>query len=180
MTRLTSPLVSLASLAAAVFAASCYSDPPKPPLSPLALYQPLHKKRPAAQQVADLCPLRVADSVVMEQPVEHGVALVFTTPGDVADVRRRVRAMADLHDMNRDLIATTVRTRRSMHAAARYVEDVDGGARIVFRPPHETDLFEFRQEVGFEVMRLRAGECPMIMPERATPEGEPTLATASR
>lgn len=156
--------------------AGCYASTASPPPAT----HPTRATPPArvtSDTLADLCPLRVPQAVVAAEPVDEGGALAFHTQGDVADLRRRVRAMADLHDLNRDALMKSLRGQTTLHAAARYVEDLPDGARIVFRPSHELDVEEYRGDLESEAVRLRAGQCPMIMPP--TPLDEPTR-TASR
>src|SRR5206468_9019668 len=50
--------------------------------------------------MADSCPMAVAGTSVRAEEVEGGTAMVFTTTGDVAELRRRVTAMADMHNKN--------------------------------------------------------------------------------
>lgn len=150
-----------------VAVAGCYSTAPVPATAPP---DPAPRAVLDAESVADLCPLGVPSAVVRVQELEIGLALEFTTSGDVADVRRRTRLMADVRDDLRDEIARTKRSNQTLHAAERYVEDVEGGARIVFLPPHATDLHAYRLDLDAEAMRLRGGDCPMVMPQRPGPE----------
>lgn len=53
-----------------------------------------HEKR--SGMMAEMCPMQVAGATVSAESREHGAALVFTTTtGDVADLQRRVRHMAE-------------------------------------------------------------------------------------
>lgn len=46
--------------------------------------------------MAEMCPMQVAGATVSAESREHGAALLFTTTtGDVADLQRRVRHMAE-------------------------------------------------------------------------------------
>ncbi|MGH8308962.1 MAG: hypothetical protein ACRETX_04120, partial [Steroidobacteraceae bacterium] len=46
--------------------------------------------------MAQMCPMQVVGATVTAEPREHGAALVFTTPtGEVAELQRRVRHMAE-------------------------------------------------------------------------------------
>jgi hypothetical protein len=48
--------------------------------------------------MADSCPMAVAGTTVRAEEVAGGSSLVFTTTGDVNELRRRVSAMAEMHD----------------------------------------------------------------------------------
>lgn len=50
--------------------------------------------------MGDSCPMAVAGTSVRAEEVEGGTAMVFTTTGDVAELRRRVTEMADMHNKN--------------------------------------------------------------------------------
>jgi hypothetical protein len=55
--------------------------------------------QPSATTAEDpSCPVAVPGTSVAVQEADGGVALVFTTTGDVADVRRRAREMARMHN----------------------------------------------------------------------------------
>jgi hypothetical protein len=45
-----------------------------------------------------MCPMQVPGTTAKTADVEGGVALSFTTSGDVADLRQRVRGMAEMHN----------------------------------------------------------------------------------
>lgn len=52
--------------------------------------------------MAETCPMQVPGTTVSSEPVTNGAALVFATQtGDVADLRLRVRRMADMHNQHR-------------------------------------------------------------------------------
>ncbi|HXK18140.1 MAG TPA: hypothetical protein VNG33_10080 [Polyangiaceae bacterium] len=48
--------------------------------------------------MGDSCPMAVAGTTVRAEEVAGGTSMVFTTTGDVAELRRRVSAMADMHN----------------------------------------------------------------------------------
>ncbi len=136
---------------------------------------------PIAQEthlaLKDLCPLEVPSATVRADDIEIGAALVFTTGGpyggDVADLRRRVRHMADIHNHHRDWLATRMPERALLPPSERQVDDVEGGARIVFKAGEGAQMAELRDRVRAEARRLEAGTCPIAMP-RAPAPGTPT------
>lgn len=100
--------------------------------------------RPAVA-AADTCPLDLDGASLEVQDTELGVALAFTSYGDVSELRRRVRLLGDVKN------ATTHH---------RFVEDVEGGARIVFPA-------ELRGEVVAVAQHMEAGACPIALPTSA-------------
>jgi hypothetical protein len=50
------------------------------------------------QGMAGMCPMQVEGTSATAEDVEGGAALAFTTTGDVAELRRRVAHMADMHN----------------------------------------------------------------------------------
>ena len=133
--RVPNPMRALLTLS---FVLAC-SHPP-------AAQAPAPRPPPAQTAAAELCPMDVAGVVLRVEPVEHGAALVFTTDKDVAEVRRRVRLMA----------------RAARASPARLLDDVPGGARIVFHPAGDID--GFREQLTAQADRFAGGECTSLMP----------------
>lgn len=50
------------------------------------------------QGMKGMCPMQVEGTSAMAEDVEGGAALAFTTTGDVAELRRRVAHMANMHN----------------------------------------------------------------------------------
>jgi hypothetical protein len=48
------------------------------------------------------CPMEVAGTTVRMEEVEGGAAMIFSTKSDVAELRRRVAAMAEMHGKHPD------------------------------------------------------------------------------
>ena len=104
-------------------------------------------KTPAVAQVApraDTCPLALSGAQLEVKDLEQGVALEFTTYEDVSELRRRVRLLGDIQ-----------------HAPAgrRYLEDVEGGARIVFPA-------EVKNQVVSVAQAMEGGACPITLPTK--------------
>lgn len=86
------------------------------------------------------CPLQLDGASLAVKDTELGVALEFTSYGDVAELRRLVRRLGNINE-----------------ARVAHVEDVDGGARIVFAA-------ELRGEVETMARAMEAGACPTALP----------------
>ena len=104
--------------------------------------------RPAKPQLAsldrDYCPLELDGAELAVKETDLGVALEFTSYGDVAELRRRVRKLGH--------VETAV-------AHGRHLEDVEGGARIVFPA-------ELRHEVEEVAGQLESGACVVVLPTK--------------
>ena len=145
----------------------------------------------------EMCPMRVPGATVSVADTEGGVAVVFKTTGDVAELRRRVRHMAEMHNRHhaegtmaccqgmmgggRDAGATPEQGGRGMmmggsHAgmvpAMAAAEDVEGGARIVLTPKDSAQLGALRTHVRDHAERMGRGECPMMMMGGASQSSE--------
>ena len=104
-------------------------------------------KAPAVAQAApraDVCPLALDGATVEVKDHDRGVALEFTSYDDVAELRRRVRLIGDI---------------QHAHEHGRFLEDVEGGARIVFPP-------QFREQVAAIGKQLDAGACVTSLPTK--------------
>ena len=88
--------------------------------------------------VAKACPLELDGASVAVKDTELGVALEFTSYGDVAELRRQVRQLG----------------------RGRVLEDVDGGARIVFAA-------ELRSQLEAVARDMESGACPLTLPVAA-------------
>jgi len=70
--------------------AACGSTPPAPPTT--------GKPEPAQPAGDPACPVEIAGTSVSVEDAPTGAALVFVTTGDVAELRKRVAAMAKQHN----------------------------------------------------------------------------------
>jgi hypothetical protein len=129
-----------------------------------------------------MCPMKVPGVTVSTSEVEGGVSVVFTTTGDVSDLRARVRRMAEMHEhmggMHHGGGAAKPGMMRGcmmgkaggMHAATATVEDVEGGARLILVPKDAADLPALRAHVQQCRDRMEKGECPMMGGRDAEPD----------
>lgn len=131
------------------------------------------------------CPL--AEANVKATNVPGGAALVFTTRDDVGALRSQVRQMAAMRNrMNQRMGAGPGATARGgtgggmhhggMHGGGRMmghgagmmsmvpsratVEDVPGGARLVFKPTDPDQLDTLRSQVRENAEAMRNADCP--------------------
>jgi len=118
--------------------------------------------------MADMCPMQVPGTKVTYGDVEGGAALSFSTKnGDVAELRRRVGRMAEMHNEMSD------HGSMMMPAATASVEDIPGGARIVLRPRDPAQLDALREQVRAHARRMASGECPMMTQQSGPGGGGP-------
>lgn len=116
-------------------------------------------------ELHDMCPLEVSAAKVEAQDTDAGAALAFTTTTDVAELRRRVRRMADMQNQNRDWLAARLGN-ATLPPARRLLDDIEGGARIEFRPADPSKLEELRAGIAAQAGRLLSGSCPVPMPRQ--------------
>jgi hypothetical protein len=110
--------------------------------------------------MAQNCPMNVKGAEVATADTKDGISLTFTTKsGDIADLRRRVQAMAQMH--------STVSSEAGMRGAmmipftAKY-EEVPQGARLALAPEDAAKLAEFRAQVRKHVEGMKSGNCSMM------------------
>src|SRR5690349_1299363 len=98
--------------------------------------------KPAVVQtsVANACPLELDGASLAVKDTDLGVALELTSYGDVAELRRQVRLLGRMND-----------------SQVSHVEDVDGGARIVFPADRRSDVEAMARAMD-------AGACPTALP----------------
>jgi hypothetical protein len=109
--------------------------------------RPVKAPQPVVAQAsprADTCPLALDGASLEVKDVEQGVALEFTSYDDVAELRRRVRLIADI---------------RHADTNKRILEDVEGGARIVFPD-------EFRSQIVEIGKQIELGACVAALPTK--------------
>ncbi len=140
--------------------------------------------------MAAMCPMAVQGTTVRADDPEGAAAMVFTTPGNVAELRRRVALMAEMH--NHRMGMHGARGGMGPHAhgesddggepshrgamqggmkgggmmmmppSATKSEDVEGGARLVFTPRDPAELSNVREHVHQHAERMTSGQCPMM------------------
>ena len=121
--------------------------------------------------LAGMCAAEVPDTRVAVSDTPSGGAITFTTSAaNVDEVRRRARAMADMHNQRHGADAAQAPSggQRGMmagmmpppsHAVA---EDVDGGARISVTPNAPADLEKLRSTMRMHAEHMQGGHCGMM------------------
>ncbi len=118
------------------------------------------------------CPMKVEGTTVTSEETADGAAVVFKTDGgDVEELRRRVRHMADKHakhhgqpgadksQMDHGKCAMC----RMMKMATVTVEDIDGGARMMMKPKDASKLDALRKHAAEHAEKMaKMGGCPMM------------------
>jgi hypothetical protein len=148
--------------------------------------QPTAQKQ--AQPVVDRnCPLALPDAQMVSEVTADGVALVFRTTGggDPAELRARVHQMAERHNEAQvpaeDLAAKSETAGdgmasaegahgMDMHGAAREVpsraavEDIAGGARVVFTPADPAKVGLLREQIRLHGKEMASTNCSASAP----------------
>lgn len=114
-----------------------------------------------------MCPMPVAGTTVVATEVDGGMALVFTTTGDVGEVRQRVRRMAERH--NDHPARKTDRSQQAkdqggfahepMPASVATAVDVEHGAQLTLVPEAPAELPALREHARQHADRIQRGDC---------------------
>lgn len=102
----------------------------------------------------DLCPMTVPGAVVASQSIDGGTAFVFTTSGDVAELRRRVRTLARLHGQR------VLGPRGATLLVA--TDDLERGVRLNIRPLETSRAREIQERGSRAAVLLAQGSCPAV------------------
>jgi hypothetical protein len=138
---------------------------------------------PPAQHEAGQCDMKeMAGAKVNATDTANGIAVEFTTSGDVAALRTHVHKMADMHngmapheggemhggmgsgEMHGGMGSGGMHEMHGMKMvpSRATVEDIDGGARIVLVPNDPAQLADLRTHVREHAAMMAKGECPMM------------------
>lgn len=187
--------VALASILLGSAIGSCAKDkvPPEPTETRTAQEQQTSPAMPSAEdgameQLRADCPMVVQGADVTAADTEGGVALTFTTDtGDVADLRTRVRHLAQMYGMHHGQAGMMwhhmggegmggegmghggpgqdgegmdhMAGRGPMPTASTTMTDTDLGARLELRPTDPLQLDALREHVRRHQERMHSGEC---------------------
>lgn len=109
-----------------------------------------------------MCPMKVEGTNARAEQVEGGAAMAFTTTGDVAELRERVKKMANMHNGMMDSPSM------KMPAATAQVEEIEGGARLVLQPKDPAELTALRQHLEKHAAKMNSGQCPMMNMQKSS------------
>ncbi len=163
----------------AVAAIACGSSKSAPSTSSGSSAAPPHS---GSGEMAGMCPMELPGTQVSVADTEGGVALDFTTSGDLAQLRQRVHGMAAMHEkMHEKMMSGGGMMGGGMsdggmsgggmmgsdHAmklvdSTAQAEDTDAGARIALTPKDAGQLEELRGHVREHAARMASGHCPMM------------------
>lgn len=131
--------------------------------------------------MAGMCPMEVPQTKVSVSDVPEGIALDFaTTPDGVAEVRRRVGVMAQMHNTMAQDGGMSGHEGGHMHgdggkmvAAHAAEQDTPQGARLVLHAAKPADVDALRSHVREHAAMMQQGHCPMMseMQHGAMPGG---------
>ena len=139
-----------------------------------------------ADRMAAMCPMAVPGAQVSAADVSTGETLTFSTtsPDQVADLRSRVHAMADMHNrhhasgemsgmqggMHGGMMGTGTGTDSGggmghmpmPPPSTASVEDTDTGARLVVTPKDPAQLAQLQSAVRAHADMMQQGHCAMM------------------
>ena len=159
------------------------TDTEKAPLPAMESSAGQPKEGKAAPATTDSgCPLALPGAQLRSEVTADGVALVFTTSGgDGAELRDRVQRMADRHNAAAPPVEPNAAGKKPPASRAA-VEEISGGARVVFTPTDPAQVGVLREHIrvhGKEMAEASCGEPPA--PTRVTPTApSPRPATRRR
>jgi hypothetical protein len=140
------------------------------PLFALAILSAcVHSAQPAEDRdrsgMMEMCPMTVPGTVVNAADTANGEALTFTTtaPDQVAELRIRVHAMANMHNQHHGGMGGGERMGGMMMPppSRAWVEDVENGARISMTPNDLTDLQKLQSAVRMHAAHMQQHGCRM-------------------
>lgn len=197
----TSIAFIIAALAASACAASKTGEQPNNPTSSAAQAEARpepgarHRDMPGGMNGHDMpggmkhhdmaasCPMAVTGTSARAEDVDGGAAITFTTTGDVAELRRRVAHMAEMHTRHHGQGHGPMPGDGSkmgmmgdgmmMPPAEARSEDIDGGARLVLTPNAPADLTQLREHAREHADKMASGQCPMMSMHEGA-DAEPT------
>jgi hypothetical protein len=161
----------LAGAAAVMMIAGCAHAPSaeRTPTSTIA-----EKAIAPAGSLTGMCPMSVPGTHVSAVDAVNGEALAFTTTGQVAELRSRVREMAEMHNRHHadpgtreGMLAGGVTGVGHAVTSARIppswatVMDVEDGASLVLAPSAPADLEKLQSAVRMRAQRMEQEGCGM-------------------
>lgn len=130
------------------------------------------------------CPSDLPNTTMTMSDTPDGIALTYTTTGDVSGVRGRAAAMATRIDALSGTAMHHMRGRGGygpghgmglrtgmLPASNARVEEISGGARIVLTPEDPAQLGDLRAHMRHHesMMGPGQGQCPWLVDDRGAP-----------
>lgn len=141
--------------------------------------------------MGDMCPMEVPGATVAEQDSPGGATLIFTTSGDVARLRERVRAVAEMHNRHQAAMSQDggmhMHGSESMHGhmhggmmgsrpdggahmhggmtmvpAEARSQDIERGAALVLTARNPADVEALRAHARQHAQEMASGHCGMM------------------
>ena len=166
-----SNLIRPAFVAFGVALAGCAANAPPPAQSasttgavePAPLQAPEPGSGMKEAQAPQACPMSIPGTTVSTADVPSGVAVRFTTTsgGQVAALRARVRAMASARGSS-GCDCPSMHDSNVPAPAVASVEDLAGGAALVYRADDPTRVAALRQQINLQFGTMRQGGCNMV------------------
>ncbi len=135
-----------------IVVAACGSKPAAKQDTTTAIVKPAAPDDPS-------CPLVVPGTSVSVEDTATGAALVFVTTGDVAAVRTRATALAEMHTKH-DGPDSAMGMMFSPSSTATE-KDIEGGARVEFAAKNPDDAGKLQSELRMHAHHLTGGSCEM-------------------
>lgn len=156
----TQATIGMATVAVAALLGACSAKngAPSEPMTAATSPAAAPAEEPGDRVTSHECPLQIPGTTATSFNVEGGVALAFTTQGgDVAELRERVQRMTETHHQHH---SGSVMGMAPPSTASS--EDIEGGARLVFRPQDPAQLEALREHARTHAARMAEGDCPML------------------
>jgi len=117
-------------------------------------------KPPEPSGMMAMCPMTVPGTQVYAADTANGEALTFTTaPAQVAELRIRVHAMANMHNQHHGDLGGQGTGATKPPPSSAWVEDVENGARIAMTPTDPADLLKLQSAVRMHAAHLQQHGC---------------------
>ncbi|MGM0578844.1 MAG: hypothetical protein ACQEXJ_24185 [Myxococcota bacterium] len=124
---------------------------------------------------AGMCPMQVEGTQMRVQKLDDAVAMDFTTTGDVAALRDRVRKMARMHDRHADRDEMKhgggqghkgemdMEMMEMMATTTAATEEIEGGMRLRLVPDDPDQIVPLHEMMNQHAgMMSEGGRCPMM------------------
>jgi hypothetical protein len=110
------------------------------------------------------CPMTIPDAAIAVNDSVDGIHVAFSTKsGDVAELRRRVEGMAQMHNdaSSGTMMSGNMMAGKMIPFTLKYEETSDG-ARLTLTPKDPAQLPELRTQVRAHAEQMQKGDCSMM------------------